>query len=56
MLIVDPPSGWQYGFPAPLEKDYEAQLKRAGYPVSDIPFALKYSRYWTHEDDRTEQV
>jgi len=45
MVLVDPPSGWMYGFPAPLQKDYEQQLKDAGYPEKDIPFAIKYSRY-----------
>lgn len=54
MTIVDPPSGWMYGFPAPLESDYEGQLKRAGYPVKDIQLALNYSRYWEH--DGTSEV
>lgn len=49
MTIVDPPSGWRYGFPAPLEDDYEGQLRRAGYPVKDIPFALNHSRFWEHD-------
>lgn len=44
-LLVDPPSGWMYGFPAPLEDDYVAQLRKAGYPERDIPLALKHSRY-----------
>lgn len=44
-LLVDPPSGWKYGFPAPLEEDYEAQLRKAGYPEKDIPLALRHSRY-----------
>jgi len=44
-LIVDPPSGWMYGFPAPLQEDYEQQLRNAGYPEKDIPTALKHSRY-----------
>lgn len=44
-LIVDPPQGWMYGFPAPLQEDYEAQLRKAGYPERDIPLALKHSRY-----------
>jgi hypothetical protein len=44
-LLVDPPSGWMYGFPAPLQDDYEGQLRRAGYPEKDIPFAVKHSRY-----------
>lgn len=44
--IVDPPEGWKYGFPAPLEEDYEEQLRKAGYPGEDIELALKHSRYW----------
>lgn len=44
--IVDPPGGWRYGFPAPLQEDYRAQLLDAGYPTTDIDMALKYSRYW----------
>ena len=46
MTVVDPPGGWKYGFPAPLEKDYMQQLINAGYPTSEIDLALKYSRYW----------
>lgn len=50
-LMVDPPSGWKYGFPAPFEEDYEAQLKRHGYPEDQIDFAQKYSRFWEEETD-----
>lgn len=53
-LIVDPPSGWMYGFPAPLEEDYEQQLRNAGYPEKDIPMTLKHSRYLA--DTREELV
>ena len=49
-ILVDPPSGWMYGFPAPLEDDYEQQLKDAGYPLKDIPLALKHSRYISYEE------
>ena len=52
ITIVDPPEGWKYGFPAPLEEDYEQQLKDAGYP--DIELAMKWSRYWPHELSETE--
>lgn len=46
MILVDPPSGWMHGFPAPLQDDYEQQqLKDAGYPEKDIPLTIKYSRY-----------
>lgn len=46
VTMVDPPSGWRYGFPAPLKEDYKQQLLDAGYPEKDIELALKYSRYW----------
>ena len=46
VLIVDPPSGWRHGFPAPLQADYKQQLITAGYPKKDLGFAIKYSRYW----------
>lgn len=49
--IVDPPEGWKYGFPAPLEKDYKKQLYKAGYPENMIDLALKHSRYWTFEGE-----
>lgn len=50
--IVDPPSGWKYGFPKELEegKDYAELLKESGYPESQIEFAMKYSRFWTEEE------
>lgn len=44
MTLVDPPSGWRYGYPKPLEEDYRAQLIRDGYPPEEIEFALQYSR------------
>lgn len=46
VTIVDPPSGWRFGFPAPLQADYRQQLIDAGYPEKDLDFAIKYSRYW----------
>ncbi len=50
-LIVDPPSGWQYGFPAYLEDNYEEQLRKHGYPEKDIPFALEHSRFMGTRDE-----
>ncbi len=49
--IVDPPSGWMYGFPKelPESKDYTELLREAGYPEKDMDLAMKYSRYWTME-------
>lgn len=55
-LIVDPPSGWKYGFPRPLiwadEKEtFEEFLLRNGYPQHEIDNGgAKYCRYW--EDRR----
>lgn len=45
MKLVDPPSGWMYGFPAVLQEDYEKQLRDAGYPEKDIELAMKHSRF-----------
>lgn len=45
MKLVDPPSGWMYGFPAVLQEDYEQQLRDAGYPERDIALALRHSRF-----------
>lgn len=50
ILIVDPPSGWMYGFPCELKEDYEQQLRDHNYPESQIELALKYSRYWEHNE------
>lgn len=55
-LLVDPPSGWMYGFPAPLEDDYENQLRKAGYPEKDIPLALKHSRYIGEREELLERI
>lgn len=55
-LLVDPPSGWMYGFPAPLEEDYENQLRKAGYPERDIPMALRHSRYIGEREELLERV
>lgn len=53
-LIVDPPSGWMYGFPKVLEDDYEQQLRDAGYPEDMIPIALKHSRYMGSKEELEE--
>ena len=53
-VMIDPPSGWMYGFPAKLDRDvesYEELLRRKGYPEKDIDFALQYSRQWKVEDE-----
>jgi len=57
MRIIDPPSGWRYGFPKPMpEKIKGAEslkewLLEQGYPEKDLDLAVKYSRYWWEEKD-----
>lgn len=63
--IIDPPSGWKYGFPkedtfTPSKPDLtEDEYNRErvqwfldnGYPQSEIDNGgLKYCRYWFSED------
>lgn len=51
--IVDPPSGWRFGFPReydPKEGETFADwLLRMGYPATDIPLAERHSRWWDSE-------
>lgn len=56
VLMVDPPSGWKYGFPRPYpNKDkikdfnYAVWLLHNGYPVGLVDLALKSSRFWESE-------
>lgn len=58
--IVDPPSGWRYGFPKECPEDvwhdhdrFKQFLLESGYPVTDIEFASQYVRVWFEEDDDT---
>lgn len=49
-VLIDPPSGWMYGFPQEVElpvtpESVEALLRKFGYPEEDIPFAMKHMRY-----------
>jgi hypothetical protein len=55
--VIDPPSGWKYGFPKILpenrKEDVKSWLVEQGYPQSLI---LEYGdyfacRYWTEPDD-----
>jgi protein-disulfide isomerase-like protein with CxxC motif len=52
MTIVDPPSGWCYGFPRVFDIDREKEtieewFLSKGYPQSLIDQGmLKYCRYW----------
>lgn len=57
-LFVDPPSGWQYGFPALWNKDtypeLEDFLKAKGYPEDQIDFACRYMRMWLPQEENKD--
>ena len=46
--LIDPPSGWRYGFPKEFilseHKTFRNLLLTSGYPESDIEFALQHLR------------
>ena len=54
-VMVDPPSGWMYGFPALWDKRKYGTLamflRAKGYPEKDIDFALSYCRMWAPTSD-----
>ena len=54
--IIDPPSGWKYGFPKPIPddiKDARPWLVENGYPQKLIDELGEhfYCRYWNKEDE-----
>lgn len=56
VLMVDPPSGWMYGFPrvAPREvlednKKFRDWLSKHGYPDDQLDFAVNNTRFWEEE-------
>lgn len=62
MLMVDPPSGWKYGFPRPMPAELRQDgvsvipwLLENGYPQAEVDAcgAHFYVRYW--EADHVEE-
>lgn len=57
--MVDPPTGWRYGFPMRYEPDKDGNLEdfliKNGYPAKDVKFALEHSRFW-YESDNEEKT
>ncbi len=58
--MIDPPSGWRYGFPKPIPEDQLGRtrewLVENGYPQSEID-ALGdrfYYRCWVHDNSSDE--
>jgi hypothetical protein len=59
MRIIDPPSGWKYGFPKALpdtitESEIAAWLLEQGYPEQLLDIALRYSRIWDQDIPQDE--
>ena len=54
--IVDPPSGWKYGFPMELKEgvSYEDLLRENGYPEEMMELAMKWSRFWEEPDEESK--
>jgi hypothetical protein len=52
-FYVDPPSGWQYGFPAPYYQSKDGTIEEfliaKGYPKKDVKWASENCRMW-YED------
>lgn len=48
--MVDPPSGWRWGFPKEFRPNPGETLKswmiRCGYPHTEVDFAMNYLRVW----------
>ncbi len=60
MLIIDPPSGWLYGFPKPIpenrRKDSIAWLIEQGYPKGLIDSFGEhfYCKYWEEPENKKD--
>ena len=56
VMMIDPPSGWKYGFPMPIDLNESKGrvlewLVEHGYPQKEIDACGEYfyCRYWEHE-------
>ena len=58
-MLVDPPSGWKYGFPRTYnpkaDGDLGEFLVKHGYPRKDIDFALWHCRFISDGESWTEE-
>ena len=61
MKMIDPPSGWKYGFPKPIPDDrINDQLKwlvEEGYPQKEIDILGEYffCRTWEQPDESNNE-
>lgn len=59
VTMVDPPSGWKYGFPKPYPNKYEGNLRewlvKNGYPQSEIDYFKEHFpvRFWEEDEDNS---
>lgn len=55
MIMIDPPSGWMYGFPKPYTPKKGQStidwLKENGYPAEKLKDGLAWCRFWEVEDE-----
>lgn len=51
IVIIDPPEGWKYGFPAPLKGTLENTLAAHNYPRKMWGLAREYSRFWVENTE-----
>ena len=62
VLMIDPPSGWKYGFPMalpyPKPENTIAWLVEQGYPQAEIDSYGQYfyCRYWETEMEVSDEV
>ncbi len=52
--MVDPPTGWLYGFPKELPEgvtDIRQWLIDNGYPEHEADLGVKYLRQWEKQDE-----
>jgi hypothetical protein len=59
--MIDPPSGWKYGFPKPIPEnitDLDSWLIENGYPKEIIDELGEYffCRYWNVEDSEQSKI
>ena len=56
ITMIDPPSGWKYGFPRPDDWDPDSGETRTewfvrhGYP-RELAENIPYCRYWEQEEE-----
>ena len=58
-ILIDPPSGWKYGFPMVYDIDETTEtliewLVRKGYPANQADFAAQHSRMWVSGERHNE--